>query len=138
KTHSKQNRQTRNRNNLMNLPEPIPQQIHYADEQPDSSVESLTERMMIDFASALDDFMGEEVVDKKGSNIGTLECYWQSAIGLLVFLGIKVKGHESIRVVPGRPSQVDDRHACIRLGFDVVDIESAPRLDCGKELDEIL
>ena len=37
-----------------------------------------------------------------------------------------------------RPSQVDDRDACIRLGFDVVDFESAPRLDCGKELDETL
>jgi hypothetical protein len=122
----------------MNIPERMPQQKVYVDEQPDSSRESLNERIMIDFASVLDDFMGEEVVDKKGTAIGTLACYWQSASGLLVFLGIKVKGHESVRVVPGRPSQVDDRHACIRLGFDVVDIESAPRLDCGTELGAIL
>ena len=116
--------------------EPIPRQI--IDDQAESSRNSLTERVMIDFASVLDDFMGEEVVDKQGTAIGTLACYWQSASGLLVFLGIKVKGHKNVRVVPGRRSQVDDRHACIRLGFDAVDIESAPCLDCATDLDETL
>ena len=119
----------------MNTPEPIPQQI--INDQAESSRNSLTEQV-IDFASVLDDFMGEEVVDKQGTAIGTLACYWQSASGLLVFLGIKVKGHENVRVVPGRRSQVDDRHACIRLGFDAVDIQSAPCLDCATELKETL
>jgi hypothetical protein len=93
---------------------------------------------MIEFASVLDDFMDEEVVDKEGAAIGTLACYWQSVSGRLVFLGIKVKGREGVHVVPGHRSQVSDRHACIRLAFDAEDIASAPRLDCATELDATL
>ena len=90
---------------------------------------------MIDFASVLDDFLDEEVVDKQGTAIGALACYWQSVSGRLVFLGIKVKGQESVRVVPGRRSQVDTRNTCIRLGFEAEDIKSAPHFDCDNELD---
>lgn len=108
------------------------------DEKTESGKDSLTDPAMIDFAEVLDDFLDEEVVDEQGTPIGTLACYWQSVSGLVVFLGIKVNGHENIRVVPGRPSQVDDRHACIRLRFDPAEIESAPRLDCGTELDATL
>jgi hypothetical protein len=122
----------------MNTSDPFPQQESSIDEQAASSKDSLTHQGLIDFASVLDDFMGEEVVDKQGTAIGTLACYWQSASGVLVFLGIKLKGHKNVRVVPGRRSQVDDRHACIRLGFDAVDIESAPCLDCATELDATL
>src|SRR6185436_5044638 len=93
---------------------------------------------MIEFASVLDDFIDEEVMDKEGGVIGTLACYWQSVSGHLVFLGIKVKGQEGVRVVPGRRSQVDDRDACIRLGFDAEAVESAPRLDCATEVDATL
>ena len=95
----------------------------------------LTDQAMIDFASTLDDFMDEEVVDNQGKVVGTLACYWLSVSGHLVFLGIKVQGHETIRVVPGRRSQVDDRHGCIQLLFDKEDIRSAPGLDCAEELD---
>ena len=104
----------------------------------ESGKDSLTDPAMIEFASVLDDFMDEEVVDKQGRTIGTLACYWQSVSGLLVFLGIKMKGHENIRVVLGRRSQLDEEHACVRLGFDGVDIESAPCLDCATELDAAL
>jgi hypothetical protein len=93
---------------------------------------------MIDFVSALDDFMDEEVVDNQGTVVGTLACYWLSVSGRLVFLGVKINGHETIRVVPGRRSQVDDRHGCIQLGFDTEDIRSAPCLDCAEELDGTL
>ncbi len=104
-------------------------------EDAEISEDSPTEQGMIDFAAVLDDFMDEEVVDKEGTAIGTLACYWQSASGLLVFLGIKLNRHESVRIVPGQRSQVDDKNACIRLAFDAVDVESAPRLDCATELD---
>ena len=93
---------------------------------------------MIEFASLLDDYMDEEVVDKEGNPIGTLACYWQSVSGHLVFLGINVKGQKVVRVVPGHRSQVDDRHACIRLGFDLEDIESAPQFECATEVDAAL
>jgi hypothetical protein len=93
---------------------------------------------MLDFASALDDFMDEEVVDSQGTVVGTLACYWLSVSGRLLFLGIRVNGHDGIRVVPGRRSQVDDRHGCIQLGFDAEDIRSAPCLDCAGELEPTL
>jgi hypothetical protein len=97
-----------------------------------------TDPAMMDFASVLDDFQGEEVVDKEGKAVGTLACYWQSVSGLVIFLGIKVKGHENIRIIPGHRSQVDERHSCIQVGFDAVEIESAPQLDCATELDATL
>ena len=122
----------------MDTPRPLPQQNGSVDAKAESNKASLTDEGMIDFASMLDDFMDEEVLDKDGTVVGTLACYWGSVSGLLVFLGIKVNGHESIRVVPGRPSQVDDRHACIRLGYDGADIGSAPCLECATELDATL
>ena len=108
---------------------------HSTDDSAERSKESLTDQAMIDFVSALDDFMDEEVVDNQGTVVGTLACYWLSVSGRLVFLGEKIDGQETIRVVPGRRSQVDDRHGCIQLGFDQEDIRSAPGLDCAEELD---
>lgn len=63
--------------------------------------------------------MGEEVVDKQGTALATLACYWQSVSGLLVFLGIKVKGTEASG---SSPATANDRHARIQLGFEVEDI----------------
>ena len=115
---------------------PLAQRQSSTHERVESGGDSLTDPAMIDFASVLDDFLDEEVVDKQGTAVGTLACYWKSASGLLLFLGIKVKGQESVRVVPGRRSQVDNRNTCIRLGFEAEDIESAPQFDCAIELDE--
>jgi len=119
----------------MSLHDPFPQQNSSDDEEAERSKDALTEQGMLAFASTLDDFMDEEVVDEQGTPIGTLACYWQSRKGRLVFLGIKLNAHESVRLVPGHSSQLDDRNACIRLGFDAADIESAPQLDCAAELD---
>ena len=119
----------------MNTTEPFSEQNNSSNQKAESGKDPLTDPAVIEFASVLDDFQGEEVVDKHGTPVGTLGCYWQSVSGRLVFLGIEIKGDESIRVVPGRPSQVDDRHACIRLGFAAHAIESAPQFDCANELD---
>ncbi len=119
----------------MKTPEPFPEPKNSIDETADSGEDSLTDQAMIEFAAVLDDFMDEEVVDKQGAAIGTLACYWQSVSGLLVFLGIKIKGQEGVYVVPGRRSQVDVQHACIHLDFEAADIESAPQFDCANELD---
>ena len=88
-----------------------------------------------DLASVLEDFLDEEVVDRHGMAIGTLACYWQSINGSMVFLGVKLEGQESIHIVPGRRSQVDDRGSCIRLGLDADAIEDAPCFDSALELD---
>jgi hypothetical protein len=122
----------------MITPEPSPQGPGSLNEDDGNTTDSMTESARIDLTSVLDDFMDEEVVDKQGAAIGTLACYWQSASGLLVFLGIKLTGQEGVRVVPGRRSQVDDQHSCIRLGFDAADVESAPCLECSTELDATL
>lgn len=122
----------------MNAPRQFSQPDTSINEEAESSQDLLTDTAMIELASVLDDFMDEEVLDEKGATIGTLACYWQSVSGLLVFLGVKVKGKEGVHVVPGHRSQVDDRHSCIRLGFDAEDIESAPRLDCATEVDAAL
>src|ERR1051326_2507001 len=113
----------------MNAPEPSQQTTRPVESKPDSGKQPLTEAAMIEFASVLDDFMDEEVVDKQGAAIGTLACYWESVAGLLVFLGIKIKGKEGIHVVPGRRSQVDVQHACIHLDFEAAASESAPQFD---------
>lgn len=101
----------------------------------ESDVEARPEPVLIDFTSVLEDFLDEEVVDRRGSPIGTLACFWSSHSGPRVFLGVRLKGQESLRVVPGSRSQLDDRQACVRLRFDVVDIETAPCFDCARELD---
>ena len=119
----------------MSTPEPSPQP-GFPDDKIGSNKESRTDQAN-EFAALLDDFMDEEVVDKNGAAVGTLACYWQSVNGWLVFLGIKIRGQEGVRVVPGLRSQVDDQHACIRLDFEAEDIESAPSFDCANELDAV-
>jgi hypothetical protein len=121
----------------MKTTRPFPQQTSSINKKAESGKDP-TDPAMIDFASVLDDFQGEEVVDKRGTPVGTLACYWQSVSGLVIFLGIKLQGEESVRVVPGRRSQVDERHSCIQVGFDAVDIASSPHFDCAMELDATL
>jgi hypothetical protein len=84
-------------------------------------------------ALALDDFIDEDVVDLRGVTIGTLACYWESTSGDL-FLGIKVNGEETARVVPGVNARVDDRHSCIQVDFQAGVVQSAPLLDCDEDL----
>jgi len=119
----------------MDTPEPSPEPKSSINEKSGSGKDSLTDQDMIEFSAVLDDFMDEEVVDKQGTAIGTLACYWQSVNGRLVFLGIEIEDQEGVRVVPGLRSQVDDKHACIRLNFEAEDIASAPLFDCANELD---
>jgi len=114
---------------------PFSQRGSSINEAAESGTDPLTETAMIDFTSVLDDFLGEEVVDKYGTVIGTLACYWKSVSGLLVFLGIKVQGAQGVRVVPGRRSQVDDRKTYVLLDLEAEDLGSAPQFDCSNELD---
>src|SRR6266496_1884556 len=92
----------------MKTPEPFPEPKNSIYETADRGEDSLTDQAMIEFAAVLDDFMDEEVVDKQGTAIGTLACYWQSVSGLLVFLGIKVKGTEA----SGSSPATRERLAC--------------------------
>lgn len=107
----------------------------FLDEEARNVQDPWQERDKSDLASVLEDFLDEEVLDRRGVAIGTLACYSQSAGGPLVFLGVRLEGQENIRAVLGRRSQVDDRRSCIRLAFDAEAIEDAPCFDSGQELD---
>jgi hypothetical protein len=122
----------------MNDPIRLSQQKSSLNEQAEWSREAVSDHAAIEVASVLDDFIDKEVVDKLDMVVGKLACYWQSRSGQLIFLGIKVKGHDGILVAPGRRSHVDEYDACIQLGFDAADIESAPHLDRGAQLDATL
>ena len=81
----------------------------------------------------VDDFVDEEVLDRRGIVIGTLECHWQSAGGS-IFLGIKMRGQTTVRVVPGSIAMLDDRRSCIRLASQAPVIRSAPVFNCDEDL----
>ncbi|PWU08283.1 MAG: hypothetical protein C5B50_29835 [Verrucomicrobia bacterium] len=83
--------------------------------------------------AVLEDFIDQEVVDIKGKPVGVLECYWESHSGKL-YLGIKPKGQDTVRVVPGATAEVDERHSWVQLGFDASRVRTAPLYDCDKEL----
>jgi hypothetical protein len=100
-----------------------------------ADLDFLSDQIMVGEASVLDDFLDEEVVDKQGTAIGTLECYWESPAGQLVFLGVKLKAKESVRVVPGSKSQISERHSCIRVAFEGEEVAGAPTWECDQELD---
>lgn len=110
----------------------------FLQEEAENIQDRCPDRDVSDLASALEDFLDEEVVDRQGTAIGTLACYWRSVSGSLVFFGVRLEGQESIRAVLGRRSQLDDRRACIRLGFDVEVIEEAPIFDPAQDLDAIM
>jgi hypothetical protein len=122
----------------MDAPNLLSQQKSFTNEEAEWSRGPVSDHAVIQLASVLDDFIDKEVVDKQDMVVGKLACYWQSRSGQLIFLGIKVKGHESILVVPGRRSQVHESDACVQLGFDAAEIESAPHLDRAAQLDATL
>jgi hypothetical protein len=84
-------------------------------------------------ASVLDDFIDQEVLDLSGATVGTLSCYWEGHGGM-IFLGVKMKGREDVRVVPGLNARADERLSCVRVNFRASQIRNAPEFDCDKEL----
>jgi hypothetical protein len=113
----------------------LSQEKSFIFEEAERNREPNSHHAAIELASVLDDFIDKEVVDKQDLIVGKLACYWQSSNGRLIFLGIKVKGGDDIRVVPGRRSQVDEYGTSVQLGFDAAEIESAPHLARGVQLD---
>jgi hypothetical protein len=84
-------------------------------------------------AAILDDYLDQEVMDLTGAIVGTLSCYWESNSGV-IFLGVKIKGREDVRVVPGLNARADERLSCVRVGFKASEIRTAPEFDCDKEM----
>jgi len=84
----------------------------------------------------IDDFLGEEVVDRAGETVGTFACYWHSFEGKAFVLGIEVdEDSEHTRIVPARGMRMNERHSCLRIPFSRDQVNAAPGLDCDEELD---
>ena len=93
------------------------------------------DHVRVKLASALDDYLDEEVVDNTGQSLGTLACYWEGADGRLVFCGIKKEGQDGVRVAPGDDAQLSERHSWVRIPFPAAKVNTAPRYECDQELD---
>jgi hypothetical protein len=85
-----------------------------------------------------EDYLGEEVVDRRGDTVGRLECYWtddeddQSP----AFLGISTEEDRNRTfVVPAAVAKLEERYSCVRLSVPGIKVRQAPQLNCDQELD---
>ncbi len=100
----------------------------------DEEEEILPDHRFVRSASMLDDYLDEEVVDRRGRTVGTLSCYWEADDGSLAFCGIQTNGGDEVRIVPGDGAQVSERHAWVRVCFPASRISTAPVYHCEEEL----
>jgi hypothetical protein len=87
--------------------------------------------------NALEDFLGEEVVDLEGNRVGTFACYWEREQRKALLLGVDIperSGHTHL--VPAQGARLNERQAYVRVSFTWEKIINAPCLDCGCEMDE--
>lgn len=101
----------------------------------DEQNELLPEHARVKSASVLDDYMDEEVVDRKTKPVGTLSCYWEAEDGSVAFCGVKANGDNGVRVVPGLGAQVSEHYSWVRLGYAANKVLTAPTYDCDQEVD---
>ncbi len=87
-------------------------------------------------SETFEDFLGEEVVDIKGSPIGTLACFWEHEEGKPVLLGIDIGAlSNEIHLLPAKGVKLDTRKSYVAVDFTKEKVSKAPVLDCGSELD---
>jgi hypothetical protein len=84
----------------------------------------------------IEDFLGEEVVDREGETVGKFVCYWHSFAGKAIVLGVDAEDDsDRTHLVPARGMRMDERHSCIRIPFSRATVESAPTLECDEDLE---
>jgi hypothetical protein len=89
--------------------------------------------------NAIEDFLGEEVVDREGDVVGTFACYWERRTRKALLLGVEVRarpGHTHI--VPAQGARFNERQTYVVVAFTKKTILEAPCLDCSSEIDEAL
>jgi len=94
---------------------------------------------MIRNLNALEDFLGEEVVDSEGNHVGTLACYWERRKRNALLLGVDIpekSGHTHI--VPALGARCNERQSYVEVPFTRDKIAQAPHLPCECEMDETL
>jgi hypothetical protein len=112
---------------------PGPDLAHEFDENAERGDPSPGHRW-VEFASQLDDYLEEEVVDSNSKPIGTLSCYWEGPDRQLVFCGIKIEGEDAVRVVPGDDAQTSERYSWVQVAFPATKVRHAPAFECDQEL----
>jgi hypothetical protein len=86
-------------------------------------------------SEALEDFLGEEVVDASGNPIGTLACFWEHDDGVPVLLGIELDGVNGTHLLPAKAAKLDTRKSYVVVDFSKEKMRKAPALECDSELD---
>lgn len=83
-----------------------------------------------------EDYLGEEVVDRRGDAIGRLECYWTGADEKPAFIGVSTDADRNRTfVVPASLARLEERYSCIRLTIPGVKARQAPQLECDQPID---
>ena len=83
-----------------------------------------------------EDYLGEEVVDRRGDAIGRLECYWTGPDDKPAFLGVTTESdRDRTFVVPAPLARIEERYSCIRLTVPGFKVRQAPLLECDKPID---
>lgn len=88
-------------------------------------------------AAAVEDFLGEEVVDREGIPVGTFACYWEREERKALLLGVDIperSGHTHI--VPAQGARFNERQTYVQVGFTLDQIAKAPCLECSCEVDD--
>ena len=89
------------------------------------------------FDRDLERYLGYDVVDRNGNEIGTLECLWADHEGQPAFVGVRTgwflgKTH----VVPAESVEVSERGQRLRLPYTEEKVKAAPAYDADSEMTE--
>ena len=89
------------------------------------------------FDRDLERYIGYDVVDRDGNNIGTLECLWADHRGDPAFVGVRTgwflgKTH----VVPAQSVEVSERGQRLRLPYTEDKIKDAPAYDAETDMSD--
>ena len=83
-----------------------------------------------------EDYLGEEVVDRRGDPIGRLECYWTGEDEMPAFIGISTEEDRNHTcVVPASLSRLEERYSCVRVTIPALKVRQAPQLQCDQPID---
>jgi hypothetical protein len=87
--------------------------------------------------NALEDFLGEEVVDTEGNPVGTFACYWERQQRSALLLGVDIPERSGgTHIVPARGARFNERQTYVQVLFTRDSIVQAPCLECSCEMDE--
>src|SRR5207253_4300083 len=82
-------------------------------------------------------FIGHDVVDRNGNQVGTLECLWSDHTGQPAFIGVKTGWFLSkTHVVPAQRAEINEAARVIRLPYEEDRIKQAPSYEANMELNE--